>query len=84
LLEGGLWEVDRDQQAPRPPSAFFRPQIENFLQPINSNPHILEESQTIREEDGIKPDRLIMVTPYVEDAAVEAAKEVGVEVYMRA
>jgi len=25
-----------------------------------------------------------MVTPYVEDAAVEAAKEVGVEVYMRA
>jgi hypothetical protein len=27
---------------------------------------------------------LIMVTPYAEDAAVEAAKEVGVEVYTRA
>jgi hypothetical protein len=58
--------------------------LRTFCNLLTRTPHILEESQTIREEDGIKPDRLIMVTPYVEDAAVEAAKEVGVEVYMRA
>jgi hypothetical protein len=43
----------------------------------------LREAQLYERKMGIKPDRLIMVTPYTEDAAVEAAKEVGVEVYTR-
>jgi hypothetical protein len=43
----------------------------------------LRKAQLYERKMGIKPDRLIMVTPYAEDAAVEAAKEVGVEVYTR-
>jgi hypothetical protein len=44
----------------------------------------LRKAQLYERKMGIKPDRLIMVTPYAEDAAVEAAKEVGVEVHTRA
>ncbi len=44
----------------------------------------LRKAQLYEKKTGIKPERLIMVTPYAEDAAVEAAKEVGVEVYARA
>ena len=44
----------------------------------------LRKAQLYEKKTGIKPERLIMVTPYAEDAAVEAAKEVGVEVYTRA
>jgi hypothetical protein len=44
----------------------------------------LRKAQLYEKKTGIRPDRLIMVTPYAEDAAVEAAKEVGVEVYTRA
>jgi hypothetical protein len=43
----------------------------------------LRKAQLYERKISIKPDRLIMVTPYAEDAAVEAAKEVGVEVYTR-
>jgi hypothetical protein len=44
----------------------------------------LRKAQLYEKKTGIRPDRLIMVTPYAEDAAVEAAKEVGVEVHTRA
>jgi len=44
----------------------------------------LRKAQLYEKKTGIRPDRLIMVTPYAEDAAVEAAKEVGVEVYTKA
>jgi len=44
----------------------------------------LRKAQLYEKKTGIRPDRLIMVTPYAEDAAAEAAKEVGVEVYTRA
>jgi hypothetical protein len=44
----------------------------------------LRKAQLYEKRTGIRLDYLIMVTPYVEDAAVEAAKEVGVEVYTRA
>jgi hypothetical protein len=44
----------------------------------------LRKAQLYEKRTGIRPDYLIMVTSYAEDAAVEAAKEVGVEVYMRA
>jgi len=44
----------------------------------------LRKAQLYEKRTGIRPDNLIMVTPYAEDAAVEAAKEVGVEVYTRA
>jgi len=43
----------------------------------------LRKAQLYEKKTGIRPDRLIKVTPYAEDAAVEAAKEVGVEVYTR-
>jgi len=44
----------------------------------------LRKAQLYEKKTGIRPDRLIMVAPYAEDAAVEVAKEVGVEVYTRA
>jgi hypothetical protein len=34
----------------------------------------LRKAQLYEKKTGIRPDRLIMVTPYAEDAAVEAAK----------
>jgi hypothetical protein len=44
----------------------------------------LRKAQLYEKRTGIRPDRLIVVNPYAEDAAVEAAKEVEVEVYTRA
>jgi hypothetical protein len=44
----------------------------------------LRKAQPYEKRSGIKPERLIMVTPYAEDAAVEVAEEVGVEVHTRA
>jgi hypothetical protein len=44
----------------------------------------LRKAQLYEKRTGIRPDNLIMVTPHAEDAAVEAAEEVGVEVYTRA
>jgi len=43
----------------------------------------LRKAKLYERKTGIKPDRLIMVTPYAEDIAIKAAKEVGVEVYTR-
>jgi hypothetical protein len=43
----------------------------------------LRKAQLYEKKTGIKPDRLIMVTPYADEDAIEAAREVGVEVYTR-
>jgi len=43
----------------------------------------LRKAQLYEKKTGIKPERLIMVTPYADEDAIEAAKEVGVEVYNR-
>jgi hypothetical protein len=43
----------------------------------------LRKSKLYEKKTGIKPERLIMVTPYADENAIEAAKEVGVEVYTR-
>ena len=44
----------------------------------------LRKAQLYERKTGIKPDRLIMVTPYAEEAAIKAAREVGVEIYTTA
>jgi hypothetical protein len=43
----------------------------------------LRKAQLYEKKTGIGPDRLIMVTPYADEDAIEAAREVGVEVYTR-
>ena len=44
----------------------------------------LRKAQLYERKTGIKPDRLVMVTPYAEEAAIKAAREVGVEIYTTA
>jgi hypothetical protein len=44
----------------------------------------LRKAQLYERKTGIKPDRLVMVTPYAEDAAIKAAREMGVEIYTTA
>jgi len=41
------------------------------------------KAQLHEKRTGIKPDRLIMVTLYADEDAIEAAREVGIEVYTR-
>jgi len=41
----------------------------------------LRKAQLYEKKTGIKPDRLVMVTPCAEDAAIKAAREMGVEIY---
>jgi hypothetical protein len=43
----------------------------------------LRKAKLYEKKTGIKPDRLVMVTPYADEDAIEAAKEVGIEVYTR-
>jgi hypothetical protein len=43
----------------------------------------LRKAQLYERNTGIKPDRLIMVTPYADEDAIAAAREVNVEVYTR-
>jgi len=43
----------------------------------------LRKAELYEKKTGIKPDRLIIVTPYAEEIAIEAAREVGVEVYTK-
>jgi hypothetical protein len=43
----------------------------------------LRMAQLYERKMGIKPDRLIMVTPYADENAIEAAKEVNVEIYTK-
>ena len=35
------------------------------------------------EKTGRKPDRLIAITPYIDEKAIEASKRLGIEVYMK-
>ena len=44
----------------------------------------LRKAQLYERKTGIKPDRLVMVTPYAEEAAIKAAREMGVEIYTTA
>ncbi len=41
------------------------------------------KAELYEKETGTKPDRLIMVTPYAEETAIEAAKALGIEVYTK-
>jgi len=43
----------------------------------------VRKAQLYERKTGIRPDRLIMVTPYAEKDAVEAAGNLGVEIYTR-
>jgi hypothetical protein len=44
----------------------------------------LRKAKLYEKETGIKHERLVMVTPYAEDIAIEAAKEVSVAIYTTA
>jgi hypothetical protein len=44
---------------------------------------LLRKAQLYERKTGIKPDRLIMVTPYADEDAIEAAKELNVEIYTK-
>ncbi len=41
------------------------------------------KAELYAEKTGKKPDRLVIVTPYVEDRALKASKELGIEVYTK-
>ncbi len=41
------------------------------------------KAELYTEKTGKKPDRLVIVTPYVEDRALKASKELGIEVYTK-
>jgi hypothetical protein len=43
----------------------------------------LRKAQLYERKTGIKPDRLLMVTPYADEDAIEAAKELNVEIYTK-
>ncbi len=43
----------------------------------------VRKAELYEKETGIKPDRLIVVTPYAEETAIEAAKALGIEVYTK-
>jgi hypothetical protein len=43
----------------------------------------LRKAKLYEKKTGIKPEKLIMVTPYADEDAIEAAREVGVKVYTR-
>jgi hypothetical protein len=44
----------------------------------------LRKAKLYEKKTGIKPERLIMVTPYADEDAIEAAREVNVEIYTTA
>jgi hypothetical protein len=41
------------------------------------------KAELYERKSGRRPDRLIMVTPYIDEKALEAAKQLGVEAYTR-
>jgi len=41
----------------------------------------VRKARLYEKKTGVKPDRLIMVTPYADEKAMEAAKGIGVEIY---
>ena len=41
------------------------------------------KAELYTEKTGKKPDKLVIVTPYIDDRAVQAAKELEIEVYTK-
>jgi len=41
------------------------------------------KAELYEEKTGKKPEKLIIVTPYAEEKAIEASKKLGVEVYTK-
>jgi hypothetical protein len=41
------------------------------------------KAELYMEKTGKRPDKLVAVTPYIDDTAQKAAKELGIEVYMK-
>jgi hypothetical protein len=41
------------------------------------------KSELYTEKTGKKPDKLVAVTPYIDERASQAAKELGIEVYTK-
>ena len=41
------------------------------------------KAELYEELEGRKPSRLLLVTPYAEEKAIEAAKHLGIEVYTK-
>ena len=41
----------------------------------------VRKARLYEKKTGVKPDRLIMVTPYADEKAMKAAKGIGVEIY---
>jgi hypothetical protein len=42
-----------------------------------------KKSELYWEKTGMKPERLLIVTPYIDEEAVEASQKLGIEVYTR-
>jgi len=45
--------------------------------------HFKRKAELYEEKTGRKPSRLMIVTPFIEEKAVEASKELGIEVYTK-
>jgi hypothetical protein len=41
------------------------------------------KAELYQEKTGRKPDRLLIVTPYIDEKAIEASKQLGIEVYTK-
>jgi hypothetical protein len=41
------------------------------------------KAELYEEKTGKRPDRLIIVTPYIVEKALEAAKQLGIETYTK-
>ena len=41
------------------------------------------KAELYREKTGRKPDKLIIVTPYLDERAVEASRKLGIEIYSK-
>jgi hypothetical protein len=42
-----------------------------------------KKAELYQEKTGRKPDRLLIVTPYIDEKAIEASKQLGIEVYTK-
>jgi len=45
--------------------------------------HFRRKAELYAKKTGREPDRLLIVTPYIEEKAVEASKRLGIEVYTK-
>jgi len=41
------------------------------------------KAELYERKTGRRPDRLLMVTPYIDEKALEAARRLGIEVYTK-